>query len=75
MLNKKIKVKINPNEPLYRKVKEEIFEVIDNNEITVSELEEVIFPDLLKIIKSIAIVPYKKRMSRAQRLLKIVNKN
>lgn len=75
MFKKKEVIQENPNEPLYMKVKEQIFEVIDNNEITVMELEEIIFPDLLKIIKNIAIVPYKKRMSRAQRLSKIVNKN
>ena len=62
---------LNENKPLYKKVLEEIYEVIENNEITVLELEEIILPEIPKLIKGVAIVPYKKRMSRARRLLKI----
>lgn len=68
---KKEKTEVNPNEPLFMKTLEEIVAVIDHNEITVLEAEEIIFPEALKIVKGIAIVPYKKRMSRAQRLDRI----
>ena len=73
MLDKTSEVKADINDPLYKKVLEEIYEVIENNEITVLELEEIILPEIPKLIKRVSIVPYKKRMSRTQRLLKINN--
>ena len=73
MLDKTSEVKADINDPLYKKVLEEIYEVIENNEITVLELEEIILPEIPNLIKRVALVPYKKRMSRAQRLLEINN--
>lgn len=74
MFKRKEEIKENPNEPLFKKTIEELIAVIDHNEITVLEVEEIIFPTALRTIRGLALIPYKKRMSRTQRLVMFKNR-
>lgn len=61
---------MSKKEKFFNSIKGQILDILDDNEITVAEAENL-FISTVEDMKKIAVIPYKKRMSRNERLSKL----